>query len=130
MNGQVSEDARSLERKARRREEREATASVLEAPGIRVILGSRISDDGLAIVFIEASSYYDRKLHASYDDVIAMRQRLDKALENLGCSTYDDDLDHIWEVVTTEERWAADLDCIRRAVARAFQPDLPDPIGQ
>lgn len=130
MNGQVSDDSRSLERKARRREEREAITLVLEVPGIRVILGSRISDDGSATAFIEVASHISEKLHTSYHEMMVVRQRLDGLLKDLGYSSFDDDLDLMWEMVTSEDRWAADLARVRRAVAHALEPDLPDPIGQ
>lgn len=130
MNGQGSVDAGSLGRRARELEEREAVATVLETPGVRIIVGSRISDDGSAANFIEVASYLDGGLHATYDDMMVERQRLDRALKDLGCSSYDDDLDRIWEVATTDEDLAIVLDRVRKAVTSALQPDLPDPFSQ
>ena len=130
MNDQENVDTGSLERRARGLEQREAITTVLEAPDIRIIVGSRVSDDGSATSFIEVASFLDEHLLDAYDDMMARRQRLDKALGALGFSSYDDDLDRIWEMVCSDERLTADLARVRRVVESAFRPDLLDPFGQ
>ncbi len=130
MNGDGDVDASSLERRARGLEEKEAITTILKTPGLRIIVGSRISDDGSAASFIEVASFFDEEFHAAYDDMMIRRQRLDKALRAIGCTSYDDDLDRIWEMMTTDERLAADLARVRSAVESALQPDLLDPLGQ
>ena len=130
MNGQRRVDAGSLERRARELEEKEAVETVLEAPGVRVIVGSRISDDGSATSFIEVTSFLDEGLQAAYDDMVAKRQCMGRDLKALGCSSYDDDLDRIWEMATSDECLVADLARVRRAVESAFRSDLLDPFGQ
>jgi hypothetical protein len=130
MNGQDILDAGSLERRARGLEEKEAITTIMERPGTRIIVGSRISDDGSAINFIEVTSFLDGELHSSYDEMMNRRRRMDESLRAIGCASYDDDLDRIWELVTSDERLATDLARVRSAVESALQADLLDPLGQ
>ncbi len=130
MSGQGDDDLGWLERTARERDEKEAMFIVMEGQGLRVAAGARISTDDTVTHFVEVASYPKNHLPSTFERMMDLRHRLDRTLTDLGLSSFDDDLDRIWELVSSEKELSSNLSRVQGAVARALPLDLSDPFDQ